>query len=120
MDRKNVYVRAREIVRELVPLLERIREHDAKLADQLRRAAQSVELNFRGSTSARKPSLGCSRIIPIGFRDIEHHAIHRALNLIKEGPIPLPQHRHDLPQPLGCLNRLTLNNESHECSPLRL
>jgi len=43
MDRKNVYVRAREIVRELVPLLERIREHDAKLADQLRRAARRVE-----------------------------------------------------------------------------
>jgi len=46
MDRKNVYVRAREIVRELVPLLQRIREHDAKLADQLRRAAQSVVLNI--------------------------------------------------------------------------
>ena len=46
MDRKNVYVRAREIVRELLPLLHRIREHDAKLADQLRRAAQSVVLNI--------------------------------------------------------------------------
>jgi four helix bundle protein len=46
MEKKNVYVRAREIVRELAPLVRRIREQDAKLADQLRRAAQSVVLNI--------------------------------------------------------------------------
>jgi hypothetical protein len=46
MEKKNVYVRAREIVRELAPLVHRIREQDAKLADQLRRAA---------ALAARKP-----------------------------------------------------------------
>jgi four helix bundle protein len=44
--KKNVYVRAQEVVRELPPLLQRIREHDKKLADQLKRAAQSVVLNI--------------------------------------------------------------------------
>ena len=46
MEKQNVYVRAREVVRELRPLLQTIREQDAKLADQLRRAAQSVVLNI--------------------------------------------------------------------------
>ena len=46
MEKKNVYVRAQEVVRELPPLLQRIREHDKKLADQLKRAAQSVVLNI--------------------------------------------------------------------------
>ncbi len=47
MEKKvNVYIRARGIVRELVPVLEAVRERDAKLADQLRRAAQSVVLNI--------------------------------------------------------------------------
>jgi len=46
MEKKNVYVRAREVVRELPPLLQSIREHDKKLADQLKRAAQSVVLNI--------------------------------------------------------------------------
>ena len=46
MEKKNVYVRAQEIVRELPPLLERVRKHDKKLADQLKRAAQSVVLNI--------------------------------------------------------------------------
>ena len=46
MEKKNVYVRAREVVRELAPLVRQIREQDAKLADQLRRAAQSVVLNI--------------------------------------------------------------------------
>ena len=44
--RKNVYVRAREITREIAPLVQTIRARDAKLADQLRRAAQSVVLNI--------------------------------------------------------------------------
>ena len=43
--RKNVYERARSIVRELRPVEEAVRARDAKLADQLRRAAQSVVLN---------------------------------------------------------------------------
>ena len=46
MEKKNVYVRAREVVREIAPLVQVIREQDAKLADQLRRAAQSVVLNI--------------------------------------------------------------------------
>ena len=52
MEEKNVYDRARNIVRELGPLLHTIREHDKSLADQLKRAAQSVVLNIaeaRGS-----------------------------------------------------------------------
>ncbi len=46
MKEKNVYDRARNVVRELVPLLQAIREHDKSLADQLKRAAQSVVLNI--------------------------------------------------------------------------
>jgi len=52
MGKTNVYDRARKVVRELVPLLHAIREHDKSLADQLKRAAQSVVLNIaeaRGS-----------------------------------------------------------------------
>jgi len=52
MEEKNVYDRARGVVRELVPILHTIREHDKSLADQLKRAAQSVVLNIaeaRGS-----------------------------------------------------------------------
>ena len=46
MEKKNVYIRAREITREIAPLVQIIRAQDAKLADQLRRAAQSVVLNI--------------------------------------------------------------------------
>ncbi len=46
MKEKNVYDRARNVVRELVPVLQVIREHDKSLADQLKRAAQSVVLNI--------------------------------------------------------------------------
>ena len=46
MEKTNVYDRARKVVRELVPLLHTIREHDTSLADQLKRAAQSVVLNI--------------------------------------------------------------------------
>jgi four helix bundle protein len=46
MKEKNVYDRARGIVRELVPVLHIVREHDKSLADQLKRAAQSVVLNI--------------------------------------------------------------------------
>ena len=52
MEDKNVYDRARRVVRELAPLLHTIREKDKSLADQLKRAAQSVVLNIaegRGS-----------------------------------------------------------------------
>lgn len=45
-QKQNVYVRARKLVRELRPVVEGVRIHDAKLADQLRRAAQSVVLNI--------------------------------------------------------------------------
>jgi four helix bundle protein len=46
MEDKNVYDRARKVVQELVPLLHTIREHDKSLAEQLKRAAQSVVLNI--------------------------------------------------------------------------
>ena len=46
MEKTNVYDRARKVVRELVPLLHTIREHDKSLSDQLKRAAQSVVLNI--------------------------------------------------------------------------
>ena len=46
MGKSNVYDRARGIVRDLVPVLHAIREHDKSLADQLKRAAQSVVLNI--------------------------------------------------------------------------
>jgi len=46
MEKSNVYDRARRVVRDLVPLLHTIREHDKSLADQLKRAAQSVVLNI--------------------------------------------------------------------------
>jgi len=46
MKEKNVYDRARSVVRELAPLLQTIREYDRSLADQLKRAAQSVVLNI--------------------------------------------------------------------------
>jgi len=52
MEKNNVYDRARKVVRELVPVLHIVREHDKSLADQLKRAAQSVVLNIaeaRGS-----------------------------------------------------------------------
>jgi four helix bundle protein len=52
MQATNVYDRARRVVRELVPVLRTIREQDKALADQLKRAAQSVVLNIaegRGS-----------------------------------------------------------------------
>jgi four helix bundle protein len=46
MEKTNVYDRARKVVRELVPVLHAVREHDKSLADQLKRAAQSVVLNI--------------------------------------------------------------------------
>jgi len=47
--KKNVYERAREVVRELVPVLQAIRDCDKSLADQLKRAAQSVALTCGGA-----------------------------------------------------------------------
>ena len=58
MEDKNVYDRARKVVRELVPLLHTIRDHDKSLADQLKRAAQSVVLNI---TEARGNDAGNAR-----------------------------------------------------------
>ena len=46
MEKTNVYDRAREAAREIVPLVRAIREYDKSLADQLKRAAQSVVLNI--------------------------------------------------------------------------
>ena len=56
--KKNVYQRARDVVRELVPVLQTVRDCDKSLADQLRRAAQRVVLNIaqrRGSAALRSP-----------------------------------------------------------------
>ena len=52
MQSTNVYIRARGVVQELASLLRVVREQDKALADQLKRAAQSVVLNIaeaRGS-----------------------------------------------------------------------
>lgn len=45
-QKQNVYIKARGVVQALRPILQAVREADAKLADQLRRAAQSVVLNI--------------------------------------------------------------------------
>ena len=42
----NVYIRSRNIIGELAPMIEQVRKRDRNLADQLRRAAQSVVLNI--------------------------------------------------------------------------
>ncbi|MDH3622882.1 MAG: four helix bundle protein [Myxococcales bacterium] len=52
MQSENVYVRARKVVQEVAPLLRVVRRQDRALADQLKKAAQSVVLNIaeaRGS-----------------------------------------------------------------------
>jgi four helix bundle protein len=52
MQSENVYIRARKVVQEVAPLLQVVRAQDRALADQLKRAAQSVVLNIaeaRGS-----------------------------------------------------------------------
>ena len=46
MEKKNVYVRAQELLSKLPPVLQRVRRQDRKLADQLSRAAQSILLNI--------------------------------------------------------------------------
>ena len=46
VEKKNVYVRACEIVCEMPQVLELVRNHDKKLADQMKRACQSVLLNI--------------------------------------------------------------------------
>jgi four helix bundle protein len=54
----NVYDKARKVVRDLVPLLHTIRKYDKSLADQLKRAAQSVVLNI---AEARGNDAGTAR-----------------------------------------------------------
>jgi len=59
MGSENVYIRARRVVREVAPLLRVIRSRDKALADQLKRAAQSVVLNIaeaRGSDAGNARS----------------------------------------------------------------
>jgi len=63
MEKKNVYVRAREVVRELAPVVHTIRERDKALAEQLRRAAQSVVLNIaeaRGNDAGNARARFCT------------------------------------------------------------
>ena len=50
--KQNVYVKARFVIRDVAALLPQVKRRDRALADQLRRAAQSVVLNIaeaRGS-----------------------------------------------------------------------
>ena len=63
MDKTNVYDRARKVVRELAPLLHTVREHDKSLANQLKRAAQSVVLNIaeaRGNDAGNARARFCT------------------------------------------------------------
>ena len=59
MEKKNVYVRAQEIVSELPALITQVQKRDRKLADQLRRAAQSLVLNI---AEARGNDAGNARL----------------------------------------------------------
>ena len=59
----HVYEVARELARALRPLIERIERRDRSLADQARRAAQSVMLNVReGNRRAGRDRLHSFRI----------------------------------------------------------
>ena len=63
MGKKNVYVRAREVVRELRPVVEAVRVREKALAEQLKRAAQSVVLNIaeaRGSDAGNARARFCT------------------------------------------------------------
>ena len=58
--KQNVYQRAREVVQELGPVVALVRKHDTDLANQMKRAAQSVVLNiaeargsYRGNAKTR-------------------------------------------------------------------
>ncbi len=51
--KSNVYERALEVVRELRPIVDAVQRRDRKLADQLRRAAQSVVLNIAEARGSR-------------------------------------------------------------------
>ena len=58
--RQNVYQRAREVVQALGPVVAQVRAHDSDLANQMKRAAQSVVLNiaeargsYRGNAKTR-------------------------------------------------------------------
>ena len=63
--KKNVYVRAQKVVRELPPLIATVHKRDRKLADQLRRAAQSVVLNI---AEARGNKDGNARVAALDKR----------------------------------------------------
>jgi len=63
MEKENVYDKARRVVREIGPLVYLIREHDKALADQLKRAAQSVVLNIaeaRGNDAGNARARFCT------------------------------------------------------------
>ena len=53
-----IYGEALEMIREVVPIVEAIGRRDASLADQLRRAAQSVPLNFAEGACLRGRNCG--------------------------------------------------------------
>ena len=63
MGKKNVYVKAREVVRELGPVVRTVREQDKALAEQMKRAAQSVVLNIaegRGNDAGNARARFCT------------------------------------------------------------
>jgi hypothetical protein len=66
------------------------------------------------STGACGSRSGRPGVVSISLRDIEHDAIHRAMNLVEERPIPLANNRKHPPQLACCLKRPLLNDESHE------
>ncbi|MBW2547526.1 MAG: four helix bundle protein [Deltaproteobacteria bacterium] len=79
MEAKNVYDKARGVVRELQPLLHTIREEDKSLAEQLKRAAQSVVLNIAEALTARKP--------PGHRADFIERGVHRLDLRAREVPV---------------------------------
>ena len=64
MHTQNVYTRSRNVARKLAPIVSTIRTRDKSLADQLRRAAQSVVLNIANEVAylAARVRIGATQI----------------------------------------------------------
>jgi four helix bundle protein len=125
MQSSNVYIRARKVVRELAPLLRVVQGRDRALADQLRRAAQSVVLNIaeaRGSDAGNArarfaTACGSAKEVRAALdvaSDWGNDAIHSPPYLVEEVLVPFANDWKERLQPLRCLKRFLLNDESHE------